>query len=54
MPSTIRTIKFGTIPTAFSDRYLNDDVIDTVEMDNGDLYEVKKSFTGSIVALFVR
>ena len=54
MPSTIRTLKYGSIPTAFSDRFLHDNTIDTIEMDNGDYYEVRISFTGSIVALAVR
>lgn len=51
MAKYIRTMKYGIIPTAVNDTYLSNDVLDTVECDNGDFYIIKMSFTGAIVAL---
>lgn len=50
----IRTMEYGSLPIVSKDyTYLKDTVIDTVEMDNGDGYDIRSTVTGRLVAVKV-
>jgi hypothetical protein len=47
----INTIDYGMIPVAKDRKYLNNNVIGTVETCDGNFYTIHKAFSGAIVAL---
>lgn len=48
----IRTLKYGKLPT--TKQITRDIIIDTVEMDNGDIYEVRTTLRGVLVAVKIK
>ncbi len=48
---SINTLDHGEIPVEKDLSNVSDEVIDTVEMDNGEIYEIRKDFDGRLVAV---
>lgn len=47
----IRTLDYGVLPIANSTKYINDTIVDTVETCDGNIYAVKRAFSGGLVAV---
>ena len=47
----IRTINYEILPVARDATFMHSKVIDTIEMDNGDIYEIRQAFSGGLVAI---
>jgi len=50
---SIKTLDHGLVPVTNQLQYVMDTIIDLVEMCNGDCYEIKKSYSGALVAVKV-
>jgi hypothetical protein len=46
----IRTRDFGVLPIAKDTTYVNDECVGTVETCDGKFYEVRRAFSGALVA----
>jgi hypothetical protein len=47
----IRTLDYGMLPIAKDTTYINDECVGTVETCDGKFYEVRRAFSGSLVAV---
>ncbi len=49
--STIRTLDYGYLPIATDTTHISNTVIDTIEMCNGDMYDIRRAYSGGLVAV---
>lgn len=47
----IRTLDYGMLPVAADTTYISNEVLGTVETCDGRFYEVRRAFSGSLVAV---
>ena len=47
---TIKTLDYEELPIAKNDQYLDSDCIDTIEDCEGNIYEVRHTLNGKLVA----
>jgi hypothetical protein len=49
----IKTLNYGFLPVAKQLSYVSDVVFDIIETCNGNFYEVRRAYSGSLVAVKV-
>lgn len=47
----IKTLDYGVIPVRYDKKYIFNEVIDLVEVDNGTFYEIRKNMNFELVAV---
>ena len=50
LDNTIRTLDYGTLNIAYNDEYLKSECIEVIESSDGNIYEIRLTNNGKLVA----